>query len=112
MEEHHDQELKELADKVALSIISEACHHNKGRIYKDMFKRTPFSMKFITDLPEEWGKEYAEENPERFQYMLEVTMKHKLRWYNLEGFTKEMRDHYVFYTTQEIEEMIDELYNA
>ena len=112
MEEHHDQKLKELADKVVVSIISESCHRNEGRIYKDTITRTPFGMRFIAELPEEWGKHHAEEDPERFNYILDVTMKHKLRWYNLEGFSKDMHDHYVFYTTQEIEEMIDELYNA
>jgi len=112
MEEHHDQKLKELADKVVVSIISEVCRNNNNRIYKNMFRRTPFSMEFVRDLPEEWGKEHAEADPERFNYILEVTMRHKLRWYNLEGFCREMHDYYIFYTNQEVQEMIEELYNA
>lgn len=112
MEEHRYQKLKELADKVVVSIISEVCRNNNGRIYKDTFRRTPFSMEFVRELPEEWGKEHAEANPEIFNLMLEVSMSNKLRWYNLEGFCREMYDHYIFYTNQEVEEMIEELYNA
>lgn len=111
MEEQHDQELKELADKVVVSIISEACHFNEGRIYKDVIRRIPFSKKLITELPEEWGKHHAEEDPERFNYILDVTMRNKLRWYNLEGFSADMDDHYAFYTSQQVREMIEELYN-
>lgn len=105
-----EQILKELADKIAVSLISECCYKNSGRIYKDMLKKTPFDIQFISTLPDEWdGKNDAECDPERFNHILDVTMKNKLRWFNLEGFCEDLKDHYRFYTTNEVQLMIEKI---
>ena len=104
--------LKKLAEKVALSIISTSVHDNKGCVVKDMIIEKPFDEECIAQLPEEWGKQFAVQDPEKFNHILDVTLEHKLRWYNLEGFCEDCEDHYRFYTNNEIKQMIEDLYNA
>jgi hypothetical protein len=110
----NDNHLWNLAEKVSICLIQTSVHTQEGLIAKDMIIKRPFDESLIKGLPKEWEEEkgYALGNIKGFNTILDTVLEKKLQWFNLEGFCEDNETYYRFYTKKEVQDMIDELYNA
>lgn len=95
-----------LADNIIVKIVNS----NNFRVQKNVIKNKNFTEHCVQLLPDKFPKEEALYDIEMFNKMLNVAVNKRLDWYHAEGFCVEESNSYKFYTTQEIKQLMDEVF--